>query len=163
VAAIGAGRKSFARSAVSDYRAGLEQIEQQPRGAMIRVFVALLSACLWTTAAWTQSVPSASPVCFYESKSYSDGALICAYRSVMLTCSLDGPRATWKPVTDSKLASVCETPTVRPRVVEAPPAQPRVVEVPPRRRHRHGVRHAVRRNADRSARCFVFNGKQYCE
>ncbi len=70
----------------------------------------------------------------------------------MLSCSLEGGRAGWKPVTDQKLASVCEAPTVRPRVAEVP-----------RPRHRHGIHHPVRINADRSAKCFVFNGKQYCE
>jgi hypothetical protein len=120
---------------------------------MVRAFAVALSACLWATAASAQNAPSVSPVCLYESKSYSDGALICVNRALMLSCSLDGGRASWKPVTDLKLASVCEAPTVRPRIVEAPP----------RSRHRHGLRHPVRVNADRSAKCFVFNGKQYCE
>ena len=120
---------------------------------MRRLFPAVLSACLWSTAAWAQSAPSASPVCIYESRSYSDGALICVNRALMLGCSLDGGRASWKPVTDQKLAEGCEASRARPRVVEAPR----------RPRHRHGVRHSVRVNADRSAKCFVFNGKQYCE
>jgi hypothetical protein len=120
---------------------------------MRRVFSAMLSACLWTPLAWAQSAPAVSPVCVYESRSYSDGALICVNRALMLSCSLDGGRASWKPVTDQKLADVCEASRARPRVVEAP--RPR--------HHRHGIRHPVRVNADRSAKCFVFNGKQYCE
>jgi len=71
----------------------------------------------------------------------------------MLNCSLDGGRTTWKPVTEQKLADACEASRARPRVVEAPP----------RSRHRHGLRRPVRINADRSAKCFAFNGKQYCE
>jgi hypothetical protein len=120
---------------------------------MRRMFLAALSVCLWTTVASAQGTPAASPVCVYESRSYSDGALICVNRALMLSCSLDGGRASWKPVMDQKLADVCEASRARPRVVEAPP----------RRRHRHGVRHPVRVNADRSPKCFVFNGKQYCE
>ncbi len=120
---------------------------------MIKACLVALSASLWTTAAWAQSAPAASPVCVYESRSYSDGALICIYRTLMLSCSSDGAKTSWKPVTDQKLASVCE----------APSARPRVAEVPPRPHHRHGLRHAARVNADRSAKCFVFNGKQYCE
>jgi hypothetical protein len=120
---------------------------------MIRIFLAALSVSLWTTVAWAQSAPAALPVCVYESRSYSDGALICIYRTLMLTCSLDGPKASWKPVTDQKLASVCEASTARPRAVETPP----------RPRRRHGLHHPMRNNADRSAKCFVFNGKQYCE
>ena len=120
---------------------------------MKRVFLAALSACLWTTAASAQAAPAASPVCVYESRSYSDGALICINRALMLSCSLDGSRASWKPVNDPKLASVCEASRARSRVVEATP----------RPRHRHGVRHPVKVQADRSPKCFVFNGKQYCE
>jgi hypothetical protein len=129
------------------------RVEQQGRGDMRRVFLAALSVCLWAPVAWAQGAPAASPVCVYESRSYSDGALICMNRALMLSCSLDGSKASWKPVDDPKLASVCEASRARPRVVEAPP----------RPRHRHGLRHSVRVNADRSAKCFVFNGKQYCE
>jgi len=122
---------------------------------MIRAIAVALLVCLGTTTALTQaaSTVSAAPVCVYQTKSYSDGALICAYRTLMLTCSLDGEKASWKPVTDQKLASACEASGARQRVVEAPP----------RPRHRHGPRHPVQVNADRSAKCFVFNGKQYCE
>jgi hypothetical protein len=122
---------------------------------MIRIIAAAMLACLWVTIASAQSATpaQASPVCVYRSRSYSDGALVCAYRTLMLTCSVDGAKASWKPVTDEKLASACEASSARPRVVEAPPHP----------RHRHGVRHSVRVNADRSAKCFVFNGKQYCE
>jgi hypothetical protein len=119
---------------------------------MIRTIVAVLLACLGATAAQAQTAP-ASPVCIYDSKSYSDGALICVNRSLMLTCSLDSAKASWKPVTDPKLASVCEAPSARSHVVEAPP----------RPRRRHGIRHPMRVNAGRSPKCFVFNGKQYCE
>jgi len=120
---------------------------------MIRALVALAFACLGATAALAQAAPAASPVCVYDSKSYSDGALICVNRALMLSCSLDGAKASWKPVTDTRLASICEAPSARPRVVEAPP----------RTRHRHGLRHPARVNANQSAKCFVFNGKQYCE
>jgi hypothetical protein len=123
---------------------------------MIRSFVvAACLACVSATTALAQTAP-ASPVCVYENTSYSDGALICIYRSLMLSCSQDGAKASWKQVTDPKLASVCEASSARPR--------PRVVEAPPRPHRRHGVRHApVRVQADRSAKCFAFNGKQYCE
>jgi hypothetical protein len=131
------------------------------RGDMIRTFVAAAcfacvvaacSACLGATASLAQSAP-ASPACVYENRSYSDGALICIYRSLMLTCAQDGARASWKPVADPKLAGVCEASSARPRVVEAPP----------RPHRRHGLRHPVHVQADRSAKCFTFNNKQYCE
>jgi hypothetical protein len=109
-------------------------------------------ACLGTTASLAQSAP-VSPACIYENRSYSDGALICIYRSLMLTCAQDGAKASWKQVADPKLSGVCEASSARPRVVEAPP----------RPHRRHGPRHAMRVQADRSAKCFTFNGKQYCE
>ena len=122
---------------------------------MIRSFVvAACLACASATAVLAQAVP-ASPACVYENQSYSDGALICIYRSLMLSCSQDGAKASWKPVNNPKLAGVCEASSARPR--------PRVVEAPPRPHRRHGLRHPVRVQADRSAKCFVFNGKQYCE
>ncbi len=119
---------------------------------MIRAIAAVVLLCVGPTAALAQAAPSASsPVCVYQSKSYSDGALLCAYRTLMLTCSVDGAKASWKPGTDEKLASACEASSARPRVVEAPP------------RPRHRLRHPARVNADRSPKCFVFNSKQYCE
>ena len=118
---------------------------------MRRLFPAALVVCLWPAAASAQAASAAAPVCVYDSRSYSDGALICVNRALMLSCSLEGGRASWKPVTDQKLADVCEASRTRPRVTEAP------------RRHRHGIRHPVRTNADQSPKCFVFNGKQYCE
>jgi len=129
------------------------QVSDKGEGEMVKGSAVALSACLWATAAWAQNATPAPAVCIYESRSYSDGALICVNRALMLSCSLDSGRASWRPVTDIKLASVCEAPTVRPRVVEASP----------RPRHRHRLHHAVHVNADRSAKCFVFNGKQYCE
>jgi len=115
--------------------------------------VALCIATLASAAA-AQSPPAAqaSPVCVYESKSYSDGALICAHRSLMLACSTESAKAVWKPVTDRSLASVCDTAGERPRI-----------ETPSRPRRRHGIHHPAPIDADRSAKCFFFNGKQYCE
>src|SRR5947209_17597023 len=91
-------------------------VHKPGRGDMIRTFavaasfaclVAACFACFGATAALAQAAPAA-PACVYENRSYSDGALICIYRSLMLTCSQDGAKASWKPVTDAKLASVCE-------------------------------------------------------
>jgi hypothetical protein len=128
-------------------------IEIEGRAKMLRLYLAVLISAICATAALAQSAPSASPVCVYESKSYSDGALLCINSALMLGCSLDGGRASWKPVTDQTLAPVCAS----------SPSRPRVVEAPPRPRHRHGIRRPARVNADGSAKCFVFNGRQYCE
>jgi hypothetical protein len=112
----------------------------------------LIGSSAVITSAQAQPAAQASPVCIYESKSYTDGALICVYRTLMLTCSAEGARATWKAVPDRSLASVCDRAGEGPRVA-APSRPPR----------RHGIHHPVRMNADRTAKCFVFNGKQYCE
>ena len=98
-----------------------------------------------------QSQPASAPVCVYESKTYSDGAYICAQKSMMLTCQTDGAKATWKIVTDKDINDRCIAPIVRSNIAEP-------------RRHRHYVRPVTARvYADPNAKCFNFNGKRYCE
>lgn len=94
----------------------------------------------------------ASPACLYESRTYSDGAYICVQKSLMLTCTSDSARASWKIVADRDLSSRCETPVAL--------AVPLV-----RRRHARRTQLARRRiePAQASAKCFSFNNKQYCE
>jgi hypothetical protein len=95
----------------------------------------------------------ASPVCLYNSRSYSDGAYICVQKSLMQTCASDGAHATWKAVLDKDLSERCTA----PMTLDYPPEQ---------RTHGHR-RHAILRRvhpvAEGSAKCFAFNGKQYCE
>jgi hypothetical protein len=95
----------------------------------------------------------AAPACLYDSKAYSEGAYICVQKSLMQVCAPDGIRATWKPVADKDINDRCTAPMALNHPVE----------------HRvHGWRrHAVVRRADpiasRSAKCFMFNGREYCE
>jgi hypothetical protein len=98
-----------------------------------------------------ESAPAAA--CLYQSRTYSDGAYICVQKSLMLTCSSDGPRASWKVVTDRDLSERCVGPTalIAPAVL---------------RRHARRTRMAHRRSEppqQASAKCFSFNNKQYCE
>ena len=96
---------------------------------------------------------SAGPACLYESKSYSEGAFICVQKSLMLTCSSDGMHATWKIVTDKDISERC----VSPIALGVPPS-------PHRHAHRTRViRHTINPGGASSAKCFSFNGKQYCE
>ena len=95
----------------------------------------------------------ATAACLYQSRDYSDGAYICVQKSLMLTCSFDGARASWKIVTDRDLSERCMGPTA----LNAPAAIRRHV----RRRH---VAHRKSEPAQQaSTKCFSFNGKQYCE
>ena len=93
------------------------------------------------------------PVCLYESRAYSDGAFICLQKSLMLNCSSDGTRATWKVVVDRDLSERCLAPTV----ASGSPA--------PRRhaRRTHAIRHWLEPPRQAPGKCFSFNGKQYCE
>jgi hypothetical protein len=95
----------------------------------------------------------AAPACLYESKSYSDGAFLCVQKSLMLNCSSDGTRATWKIVADKELSERCVAPTV----LNSPSV--------PRRHARRtkAVRHRIHPAGEASAKCFIFNSKQYCE
>ncbi len=122
---------------------------------MIRYFVWILicMGCSGAAVAAPEQKVNAGPVCLYQSKSYSDGAYICVQKSLMLTCASDGTRATWKAVLDRDLNERCTAPVT----LHYPPEQ---------RAHGHR-RHAVLRRvhpvAEGPAKCFMFNGKQYCE
>jgi hypothetical protein len=93
----------------------------------------------------------AAPVCLYDSNAYSDGAYICIQKFLMQVCASDGVRATWKAIADKDINDRCTAPMAFNHPVE----------------HRgHGRRHAIRRAgpiAERSAKCFMFNGREYCE
>jgi hypothetical protein len=125
---------------------------------MIRhpVWVLVFLGCTGVVAA--EPLPSdhkisAPPGCLYQSKSYSDGAFICVQKSLMLNCTSDGTRPTWKIVAERDLAERC----VGPTVLTYPPA---------RRRHArrmHAIRRSVEVAGEGSAKCFTFSGKRYCE
>ncbi|MEW6767070.1 MAG: DUF1496 domain-containing protein [Pseudomonadota bacterium] len=107
---------------------------------------------LLTGPAFAQSPPVSTPLCVYDSKNYSDGAYICAQKSMMLTCAADGAKATWKVVTDKDINDRCVAPILRSVMSE------------PRIRRRHYVQPVTARVfADPNAKCFNFNGKRYCE
>jgi uncharacterized protein DUF1496 len=119
------------------------------RSVLILIFVSYSSIAL----AASQERAGAAPVCLYDSKSYSDGAYICVQKSLMQVCASDGVRATWKPVADKDINDRCTAPMALNHPVE---------------RRAHGWRrHATVRRADpiaeRSAKCFMFNGREYCE
>ncbi len=121
---------------------------------MIRRLVWVLVCMGCSTAAWAAPEAQAGgPVCLYESKAYSEGAYVCVQKSLMLTCATDGPRAVWKPVVDKDVNDRCTAPMTLHY-----PAQPLV-----RSHRRHLVVHKLRPVADFSAKCFAFNGRQYCE
>ncbi len=93
---------------------------------MIRhpVWVLVFLGCTGVVAA--EPLPSdhkisAPPGCLYQSKSYSDGAFICVQKSLMLNCTSDGTRPTWKIVAERDLAERC----VGPTVLTYPPARRR--------------------------------------
>jgi hypothetical protein len=113
----------------------------------------MIRRCLLAFSCWCCLAPSetiANPLCLYNSRSFSQGAFICVQRSVMLSCASDGTRAVWKPVADQYLADRCVAAT----------------------QFTHGKRLVHRARAPRaqsvaaeqaSAKCFMFNGKRYCE
>lgn len=114
-----------------------------------------LAPCLlfgWTLASCIASpVHAADSVCLYQSRSYSEGAFICVQRSLMQTCTSDGTRLVWRIVADRDIGDRCVTPI--------PATEPRKRIV----RRARAVRHAATPTEPVSAKCFVFNGKRYCE
>jgi hypothetical protein len=92
----------------------------------------------------------AGNVCLYASKSYSEGASVCVGRSLIISCSAAGERMLWTTITDQDTARACAPQAgwrsyarpVRTSVKRvSPPAQP----------------------VANAAKCFNFNGRQYCE
>jgi hypothetical protein len=123
--------------------------------------VKMIRHCFWTFIFFSCSglvvaeplQSSAGPACLYDSKSYSDGAYICVQKSLMLTCSSDGTRATWKIVADKDISERC----VSPIALSVPPP-------PHKYSHRaHMIHHRIATAGTNSAKCFSFNGRQYCE
>jgi hypothetical protein len=125
----------------------------------------MIRRCLWILTflgcsglvaaepARSETKTAAAPACIYESKSYSDGAYICIQKSLMLNCSSDGARATWKIVADKDLSERCVAPTA----LSYPPVTRRHA------RRMRAIRHGAEPAQQSSAKCFYFNNKQYCE
>ena len=94
---------------------------------------------------------AANSVCLYQSRSYSEGAFICVQKSLMQACTSDGSRLVWRIVADKDIGDRCVTP------IPAIEARKRIV------RRTRVARQVVAPTEPVSAKCFVFNGKRYCE
>lgn len=96
---------------------------------------------------------AADSVCLYQSRTYSEGAFICVQKSLMQACTSDGARMVWRIVADKDVGDRCVSPIPS-------------VQIQPRKRIVHRTRmarQAVTPAQPDSAKCFVFNGKRYCE
>jgi hypothetical protein len=94
---------------------------------------------------------AADSVCLYQSRSYSEGAFICVQKSLMQACTSDGSRLVWRIVADKDIGDRCVTP------IPTIEARKRIV------RRTRVARQVVAPTEPVSAKCFVFNGKRYCE
>ena len=122
---------------------------------MMRRLMGVLAVAGCLNPAWAapEPKPNASPVCLYESKAYSEGAFVCVQKSLMLTCTADGAHVSWKPVADKDINDRCTVPTVRHAAAAATRSSP-----PAAFRRAPGVS-----LVENPAKCFVFNGREYCE
>jgi hypothetical protein len=120
---------------------------------MTRHFFWTIICMCWSVAvlAAPEQKAGAGPVCLYESKAYSDGAYICVQKSLMLVCASDGANAAWKPAIDKDINDRCTVP-----MTLYYPEEPRL-------HRRHAMVRKVHPVAETSAKCFTFNGRQYCE
>ena len=110
----------------------------------------LLSGCAMTLPV-AGPAHATDPACLYQSRSYSEGAFICVQKSLMQSCTVDGGRMVWRIVADKDIGDRCTSP---------------IAAAQPRRRAVHRTRIARQAAAPmqpNSAKCFVFNGKRYCE
>jgi Protein of unknown function (DUF1496) len=118
-----------------------------------RLFSLACCAALIAATPLRAELPASGPSCVYANRAYSDGAFICVQKSLMLSCIADGTRARWNMVADRDLSERCVAPTA----LSAAPG-------PRRHGHRpHASRPRIAPVAAASAKCFHFNGKQYCE
>lgn len=108
----------------------------------------LLSAINILAGGQALAESESAATCVYASQSYSNGALVCAQKSVMLTCQTDGARSTWIVVTDRELSNRCGESAAFSR---------------PRPRVYANYRRHQREQIVPGAKCFEFNGKRYCE
>jgi hypothetical protein len=112
----------------------------------------VLASCMATASAAPESKAN-DPVCLYQSKAYSEGAFVCVQKSLALTCTADGGRMSWKPVADKDISDRCMVPTVQ-----------HVAPEPRFHAHRHHyVGRRIHPLVDNRAKCFFFNGRDYCE
>ena len=125
---------------------------------MIRRFIGIATflCCAGLSAAApvrAAQATAAGPVCLYQGKSFSDGAFVCVQKSLMQNCATEGTRAIWRIVADRELSERCVAPTV-------------IIYPPVPRRHARRMwasRRAMAPAREASAKCFSFNGRQYCE
>ncbi len=115
------------------------------------IWILVGGSCLASASAAPEPGPNAGPVCLYESKAYSEGAFVCVQKSLMLSCTADGGHMSWKPVADQEISDRCTAPAVQ----YGPP-------VPRPHRHHYALRR-VHPLAAGPTKCFVFNGREYCE
>lgn len=120
---------------------------------MIRRLIWVPIGILASASALAAPEPNSSPVCLYESKTFSEGAFVCVQKSLMQVCTADGGRMIWKPVPDKDISDRCTA-------VNFPhtQAEPRVH--PPRR---HVLFHRMQAPVAAPAKCFVFKEREYCE
>ena len=123
---------------------------QLPKHLMCSILTGFMM-CLSATA-YAQS----PQLCTYESKTYSDGAYVCAQRSMMLQCTASGANASWKIVADKDLSKLCPAPVARRDTTK----RHAKLRHTPIRRAAASVQDVP---ANPSAKCFQFNGKRYCE
>jgi hypothetical protein len=94
---------------------------------------------------------AAESVCVYQSRSYSEGAFICVQRSLMQSCTNEGARMVWKVVADKDIGDRCTSPLPQSEYRRRPFRYSRI------------ARQSAPAAQQGSAKCFVFNGKTYCE
>ncbi len=120
----------------------------------ITVVAALTSAAVARAQAPAPHVPA--PVCIYQSESYSEGAFLCIRKGLMLGCTANTGKVNWTVSTDRELSNLCGSSDYRARLA---PRQ----RYAQRRRPVEAAAVMAPTPASPPAKCFVFNGKSYCE
>lgn len=116
----------------------------------IALFAMTAFSVMTATLSTASSEPAPSPVCFYKSETYSEGAYLYPNRLLLLTCAVDAGRSVWKVVPTGKLNDLRAQGSNLAAATSTGPADP---QVSPPRPPESGVQ----------PKCFAVNGKRYCQ
>jgi hypothetical protein len=113
----------------------------------IALLVVTAFSIMTATLSAARSEPAPSPVCFYKSETYSEGAYLYPNRLLLLTCAVDAGRPLWRVVPTGKLndlrsqgsnLAAANSPGPIDTQISSPPKSP-------------------------EPKCFAVNGKRYCQ
>ena len=105
--------------------------------------------CVGSATATAVEADNIANLCIYDDRAFSEGALICVQKSLMLRCERQVGQLIWRVPQDEDFWKSCiGTGRARPPTRTSYPTRPKVEPLT---------------TTSGSAKCFIFNGSRYCE